>query len=184
MPDEIPRRNLLILGAVAVAARRVNGQTGKRFFNAQEFALLDQLSEIIIPTDELSSGAKAAGVAAYIDGSLAEAVDDAERERWRSGLHLFDRKAGQTFGKVFLETLPSQQLSMLETFAGDGKTQTPEAEFFRLLKSAVISAFYTSKVGIHQAHDYKGNIYQRGEYAGYLPAGPALPQPAAPGDDD
>ncbi len=43
-----------------------------------------------------------------------------------------------------------------------------------MLKSATIHAYYTSKIGIHDDLDYKGNVFQRGEYAGYLPSGPAL----------
>jgi Gluconate 2-dehydrogenase subunit 3 len=43
------------------------------FFTKDEFALLDTLTEILIPTDEHSPGAHAAGVAAYIDRTVAEA---------------------------------------------------------------------------------------------------------------
>ena len=38
--------------------------------------MLDELTEIIIPTDSHSPGAKAAKVAVYIDKSLAEAFEE------------------------------------------------------------------------------------------------------------
>src|ERR1700722_14598007 len=41
--------------------------------------------------------------------------------------------------------------------------------FFATLKAATVRGYYSSKVGIHDEMDYKGNIYQQGEYAGFLP---------------
>src|SRR5262249_39521038 len=43
-----------------------------RFFTPDEFAMLDELSELIIPADEHSPGAREAKVAEFIDGRLAE----------------------------------------------------------------------------------------------------------------
>jgi hypothetical protein len=49
-------------------------QTGKPlYFTKDEFALLDRLTEIIIPRDAHSPGAHEAGVAAFIDRMVAEA---------------------------------------------------------------------------------------------------------------
>ena len=62
--DESTRRR-----SAAAAPRR------RRFFTRQELALVDELSEMIIPTDDHSPGARAAKVAAYIDARLAEAFD-------------------------------------------------------------------------------------------------------------
>src|ERR1044072_8062827 len=56
-----------------------------KFFTPAEFALVDEMSDIIIPTDQQSAGARAAGVALYIDGRLAEAFEKEEGERWRAG---------------------------------------------------------------------------------------------------
>src|SRR5689334_1566661 len=44
---------------------------GPHFFTVAEFAVLDDLTEMIIPTDEHSPGAQAAGVAAYLDRRIA-----------------------------------------------------------------------------------------------------------------
>lgn len=43
------------------------------FFTKQEFALVDELTELIIPADDHSPGARAAQVAGYIDFRLSEA---------------------------------------------------------------------------------------------------------------
>src|SRR5579884_3630039 len=47
--------------------------TAPLFFSRDEFALLDALTELIIPSDDHSPGAHEAGVAAYIDRTAAEA---------------------------------------------------------------------------------------------------------------
>ena len=35
------------------------------------------------------------------------------------------------------------------------------------LKRATVTSYYTSKVGIQVDQEYKGNVYQPGEYAGF-----------------
>ena len=75
---EISRRQLIKIGAAATVAaslgphRICRGAAVLRpakFFTPEEFALVDELSEMIIPTDAQSPGARAAKVAAFIDGS-------------------------------------------------------------------------------------------------------------------
>ena len=52
------RRDLFKLGIGATLAR---GAGKHRFFTDEEFAMVEELTEIIIPADEKSGGAKAAG---------------------------------------------------------------------------------------------------------------------------
>ncbi len=74
------------------------------FFTPDEFALVDELSEMIIPTDAHSPGARAAKVAAFIDARLAEAWDEKDRTDWRDGLTLVDRLShGDAHGKPFMK---------------------------------------------------------------------------------
>jgi len=51
--------------------------------------------------------------------------------------------------------------------AGEKDPKTPAEHFFQQLKGWTVRAYYTSKVGIHADQQYKGNVYQRGEYSGY-----------------
>src|SRR4030088_2490272 len=57
-----------------------------RFFTPAEFTLVDEMSDMIIPTDQQSRGARAAGVALYIDGRLAEAFEKDQPQTWRTGI--------------------------------------------------------------------------------------------------
>ena len=174
MSEGIGRRDLIKLtAATAVAARLVRADTATgqhRFFTAEEFAATDELTDILIPTDEKSPGAKAAKVADYIDQKLAEAFEDEKRDDFRNGL------------KLFLDKSPEQRLAMLTKASerekemqshrhgqGEGPQPTPEEKFYGLLKEHTIRGYYTSSIGIHQDMDYKGNVLQTGEYAGHLP---------------
>ena len=44
--------------------------------------------------------------------------------------------------------------------------KTPEEVFFGELKAATVQAYYTSKIGIHQDMEYKGNTVLQ-EFVGY-----------------
>ena len=51
--------------------------------------------------------------------------------------------------------------------AGEQDPKTPAEHFFRELKRSTVRAYYSSKIGIHADQEYKGNVYQRGEFAGF-----------------
>jgi hypothetical protein len=53
--------------------------------------------------------------------------------------------------------------------AGEADPKTPRDHFFKELKWWTVFGYYTSGIGIHQDQEYKGNVYQSGEYAGFDP---------------
>ncbi|MEO8335868.1 MAG: gluconate 2-dehydrogenase subunit 3 family protein [bacterium] len=139
-----------------------------RFFTPAEFALVDELSEMIIPTDEQSPGARAARVAGEIDRRLSETVEREWQTKWRTGLQSVDDLSRELNGKPFLQASVDQRLSVLtQMAAGESDPKTPAQHFFGEIKSATGQAYYTSKIGIHVDQQYKGNVYQQGEYAGF-----------------
>jgi len=152
-------------GAAAMAlplGKIATVQAGK-FFTPAEFAVVDELSDMIIPTDAQSGGARAAGVAAYIDARLAESFEPEPPARWRAGLKAVEDLSRELHGKGFMESTPGQRLAVLTRMAA-----TPES-FFGEIKGSTIRAYYTSQVGIHDDQQYKGNVYQTGEFAGFDP---------------
>jgi hypothetical protein len=139
-----------------------------RFFTPAEFAMLDELSEMIIPTDDHSPGARAARVAGEIDRRLSETVETEWQTRWRSGLQSVDALSVELNGTRFMQATPEQRMAVLtQMAAGEGDPKTPAQRFFGQLKGATGQAYYTSKIGIHVDQQYKGNVYQPGEYAGF-----------------
>lgn len=175
MSIEMERRELFKFAAgSALAAAALRAQGPHKFFTPDEFAIVDEFTEILIPADDKSGGARAAKVTEYLDQELAEAFDDDQRQKARSGIALVDAVSMKLNGVGFMAAKPKQRVSVVEEMAGkEGEPKTPEETFFHELKSAAVRAYYTSKIGIEDM-DYKGNVVQMREYAGELPSGPAL----------
>jgi hypothetical protein len=130
----------------------------QRFFSASELALVDELTELIIPTDEHSPGARAAGVAAYIDARLAETTDTAAQRLWRSGLAAVEALSHSMHGKPFLKSPVAERIALLEGLSAKEQSPSTDPErFFAELKRQTVRIYYTSKIGLHQEMEYKGN---------------------------
>ena len=166
--------SLLRAGASAEAAlaQAAAASFAPRFFTADELAMVDELAELIIPADDHSPGARAAKVAGYIDGRLANAFLPTEadvQQRWRTGLARVDELSREMNGTAFMASTPDQRAAVLTRMAGNEASPTaPEELFFRDLKGETVRGYYTSKVGIHDEMEYKGNT-MLAEFAGDEP---------------
>ena len=169
----INRREMLKAAAAAVALPAVLGKCAAgppapKFFTAAEFALVDELSDMIIPTDAQSGGARAAGVAAYLDGRFAEAFEKEEPESFRAGIKSVEALSQEMHGTAFMASTAEQRLALLTRIAAaESDPKTDAEKFFKQIKGATIGAYYRSKIGIHDDQRYKGNVIQTGEFAGY-----------------
>lgn len=136
------------------------------FFTPAQHALVEELTETIIPADSHSGGAKAAKVADYIDQLLLETYDDHQRGLWREGLRLIDVMTRHYSGKSFVDASPEERISVLKVLSdNDRMTDLPEVRFFVDLKRLTVRGYYTSKIGIHDELGYKGNRILQ-EYVG------------------
>jgi len=170
--NDLSRRDVIKLGAAATVAASLGvGDAAAQtrvggFLTEAELAMLDELSEMIIPADAHSPGARAANVAAFIDARLAEAWDQKDRTDWRSGLALVDLLSQESHGVPFMKASVDQRVAVLTLMAqNENDPKKPGERFFKELKSRVVYAYYTSEIGIKQEMEYKGNTYQT-EFAG------------------
>jgi hypothetical protein len=156
------RRDLIrLFGAAAFTTLQLPAAdpTAPLFFSKEEFALLDALTELVIPADDHSPGAHEAGVAAYIDRTVAEAFLPEDKTSWRHGLAAINELSQTMHGKVFLEASKSQQIALLQQIAAAEKAPKSEPEkFFTQLKQTTAFAYYSSSIGIHQEMHYLGNV--------------------------
>jgi gluconate 2-dehydrogenase subunit 3-like protein len=174
--SELTRREIIKLGASAAIVVAVTGldadavaaQTkSPLFFTKEEFALADELTELIIPADDHSPGARAALVAGYIDFRLSESFEEQPKRLWRDGLKLIEQLSQEMHGKSFLASSPEQRIALLTRISqNEMKPVKPEELFFKELKSRTARAYYSSKIGIHTEMEYKGNVSLK-EFAGY-----------------
>lgn len=183
---ELTRREMIKLAAGAVVAVPLLGQSealaginptiaavsvsqakAPLFFTREEFALVDELTELIIPADDHSPGARAAEVAAYIDKRLAESFEEEPKKQWREGLKLVDSISQEMFSQPFLKATTAQRIELLKRISqNEMSAKKPEEMFFRQLKTTTARGYYTSKIGIHTEMEYKGNVSLK-EFVGY-----------------
>ncbi len=136
-----------------------------KFFTEEENRTVTEMSERIIPADENSPGAKAAGVSGYIDLIVSESPE-VTRQTWREGLAAINKMSRAKFDKSFAESTVDQQIDLLKEISRNERSpQTVEERFFRTIKYATADGYYTSEIGIHKELHYKGNTYLK-EFTG------------------
>ena len=156
VPAETPQAETAPAAPPAKSASE--SKSAARFFTPAQHALVDELSETIIPADSHSGGAKAAKVADYIDQFLRESFDDNQKALWREGLRLVDVMSRHYNGKSFVDATPEDRVAVLTVLSDhEQMTDLPEVRFFIELKRLTVRAYYTSKIGIHDELEYKGN---------------------------
>jgi hypothetical protein len=144
------------VGAPPAAAAKTS--SGARFFTPAQHKLIEELSETIIPADSHSGGAKAAKVADFIEQKIRESVDEQQKALWREGLRLMESMSQHYNGKSFVDASTEEKIAVLKVLSdNDQLTELPEVQFFRELKSLTVRGYYTSKIGIHDDLEYKGN---------------------------
>lgn len=155
------RRDLLkITAAAAIAGPLAAADSAPKFFTAEEFQMVDDLAELIVPADGHSPGAHAAQVAGCIDRRLAESLEPEAQQLWKTGLRRIDALSNELNGKAWAAAGAGERLAVLGRAAlNEANPKLPEEIFFRELKTRTVHAYYTSKIGIHQEMEYKGNSY-------------------------
>lgn len=116
------------------------------FFTPAEQALLETLTDLIIPADDHSPGARAARVPAFADLMISTGTDRA-KAAWRSGL------------AAFASAAQSQSLEavLAKAAAEEERPTTDVGRFFIDLKRMTVDGYYTSNSGIMQELGYIGN---------------------------
>lgn len=141
----------------APSARAQGSPYTPEFFDDRQMKTLAAIAETIIPADDHSPGAKAARVDEYIDETVADLEQNA-KNFWTEGLAGIDRRAGEKFGKKFVDCKAGEQEALLEAVsANEEHPATLEEKFFVALKRATIDGYYNSEIGIHQDLQYQGN---------------------------
>ena len=144
---------------MGLAAPSASAEQAPRFFNFQELATIGMIADVIIPADEQSPGAKAAGVAVFIDSMISESPEEV-KTAWRRGLESIEKLSRQKFSAGFTAAKPEQQISLLKAISKNERNpKTIEERFFVAIKGLTVDGYYTSSIGIHQELRYQGNAY-------------------------
>jgi len=125
-----------------------------KFFDAADFAALHAFTEILIPTDE-TPGAREAHCAHFIDFLLHAQTGHAPdvQAQWRAAMRAL-REAG------FHGARGADRAALVEAMSRperDHDASHPAYFAYRLIKQQNTFAFYTSRAGLIEALDYRGN---------------------------
>jgi gluconate 2-dehydrogenase gamma chain len=110
------------------------------YFSKEEFALIAQVAELIIPATD-TPGAMAAGVPAYIDFVVSRS--EPQQKLFKAGL-------------AWLKKHGLKDLEALCVAVDRGAVKTPEQRWFKAMKSLTSDGYWTSKIGMAQTLGYKG----------------------------
>src|ERR1700693_4049745 len=107
--------------APTTTSKAAETKSSVHFFTPSQHALVEELSETIIPADSHSGGAKAAKVADFIDQYLRETSDDNQKALWRDGLRLIDVMSQHYTGKSFVDASPEERIEVLTVLSDHDK---------------------------------------------------------------
>jgi len=151
-------RRALLLGAVVlvgggIALTRFGRRPDDRakhvgpVFSAEQFALLEQISDTIIPTTD-TPGAIAAGVPVFIRDMLGNWGNQATRDELAGVLEAIEKKAWDSRGAPFLELPAEPRLEVMSAFDEHAVRQHDPA--YRKFKQLVLLGYYHSEIGATQ----------------------------------
>jgi gluconate 2-dehydrogenase gamma chain len=126
-------------------------------FSVQEFRAVERLADLIIPVENGSPGALAAGAPAWID--MISSENDELKASYAKGFAWLDETMKARGAADFISATPEQQTALLDQIAyrrNASPELTPGIEFFTLVRRMTVDAFYTSEIGIKDI-DYRGN---------------------------
>ena len=139
------------------AAQKTGTAFKPKFFTAHEYETVRILSDLIIPADDRSGSATAAGVPEFMDFIM---IDMPTRQvAMRGGLAWLDLECQRRFDRTFTGAAAAQRTEVLDDLATYGELKpgvTHGQAFFRAFRDLTASGFWTSKMGMTDL-GYMGN---------------------------
>ena len=138
------------------------GEVWPLTLTAPQLRLAGILSDMIIPADDLSPSASAAGVVEFIDEWVSAPYPDFQRDRGMvlGGFAWLDAEAGRRFGKRFSELDSAAQHSVCDDICDESRAGTAlrePAHFFALYRDLTAGAFYSTPEG-RKDLKFMGNV--------------------------
>jgi gluconate 2-dehydrogenase gamma chain len=148
---------VVLLGGAAALSRFTRKAPGESkvagpAMSAERFALLEQITEVMIPTTD-TPGAIAAGVPAFIRQMMEQWASSASRTDISNVLEGLEKHAWEKFGASFVELPPERRHAVVRGFDEDrvGRQEPAYAKF----KYLVLLGYYLSEAGATQELRYE-----------------------------
>jgi len=170
--DAVSRRDLLRVAGLSILAggtltlaeaqhvhqiAATEGAYRPKALTAHEYRSLSTLADLIIPADEVSPGAVAAGAPAWID--LLASQSSELTNIYTGGIAWLDTEMHRRVGTNFVDAKPSDQIALVDLIAyrknGTGEL-APGVRFLDWARKMVVDGFYSSPLGTKDL-GYQGN---------------------------
>jgi hypothetical protein len=155
-------RRALLLGAVflvggAAALTRLSrqpsvGGAAGPVFSPDQFALLEQVTDVIIPPTD-TPGAMAAGVPAFIREVLGNWASPETHAQFLAVLDSIEKQAWSRYGAQFLALPAERRLDVMRTVDAESLSRGDAA--YKKFKWLVLAGYYQSEVGATQELRYE-----------------------------
>lgn len=120
--------------------------------SAEQFALLEQVCETMIPATD-TPGAIAAGVPAFIRSMMEEWASPSSRTEIYAVLEGIEKLAWGKFGASFVELPPERRYEVVRGFDSDHMSRQEPA--YGKFKYLVLVGYYQSEIGATQELRYE-----------------------------
>ncbi|WP_165842978.1 gluconate 2-dehydrogenase subunit 3 family protein [Phenylobacterium deserti] len=159
---------LVLVGAAAVGAPDLAFAQGAapRFLSAPRFALLDEVSALIIPKTD-TPGAREAGVPNAIDSLLADWASAETQQRLVASLDALDAESRAKLGAPLPAAPAAGRLAFLRDY--DAAAIARQDRGYMQLKQLVMMTYYLSEPGATEELRYE---HVPGVWEPWIPAGP------------
>lgn len=141
-------------------------------FSSDQEALIAEIADVIIPTTD-SPGAKAAGVAPFINTIVSDCYPKDYQDRFKAGLEKVERECKAAYGKSFVQANNDQRTVILKieesNAYADRKAGAKDAPFWFMIRELTVAGYFTSEAGCTQALSYE---WVPGRYEGCVPLKP------------
>jgi gluconate 2-dehydrogenase gamma chain len=141
-PDELEHDKILLTGKI---------------FTDHERKTIAVLSDIIIPADSVSGSATQAKVPEFIETICIDMPQ--HQTQVKGGLRWLDMQCMKRYSQPFADCSRGEQIALVDQIAYPARAKPGMKQgvsFFNIMRSLVISGFYTSEMGIKDL-GYMGN---------------------------
>jgi hypothetical protein len=149
-------------GAAQALARRTAQPVAVApdFFTQHEWEMVRLLVDLVIPADERSPAATAAGVPEFLDFMMVDGTE-ARRTAMRGGLAWLDSETRERHGVTFLAAGDAERRALLDDIAWPERAR-PELQsgvaWFNSFRDLTGAGFFSSRIG-YQDLQYLGNTF-------------------------
>lgn len=111
--------------------------------------LLEEVADTIIPTTEGSPGAKAAGIAGFMQEIVSSYYEPEERKRFMESAEKLQARSHEAYQKGYVQLDSEQREALLLALEGDD-----QADYYRMIKQLTVWGYFSSEAGSKYALRY------------------------------